>query len=141
MAALRTTLKSMVLVYTVLEILFLSFSTSPASLMRSVISWGSPGPGRLLQTLQQHPFSIIMTTKTVVAAVFHKIVMSKMFWAKLLVAGIAAPLFVNQYFEIANRRWFWSQRKVIGVPLLVAALGMILIRMTVSTVLLGTTTV
>ena len=127
LASLRTTLGSMLLVYSVLEIAFLSLST-PSAFAKSL----SAGPGNILESLR-HP--LVAMTKRCAGLKMNALKMS-LAAAKLAVSGIAAPLFVNKYREIANRRWFWSRRKVVGLPL-AAAVGILAVRMVLSAALAG----
>ena len=125
LASLRTTLASMILVYSVLEIAFLSLST-PSAFAKFI----SLGPGSILQSLQQ---PLLVWTKLWASLKLNAVKLSLV----TAVAAIAAPLFVNKYREIANRRWFWSQRKVVGIPL-AAAVGMLAVRMVLSAAMAGT---
>lgn len=100
-AYMRTGIISFVLAYLVLDIVLL-----PAPNMKSGFMMVIPELRRYL-------------TRYLVLRKFQLLV-------QLVLAGVATP-FVNQYRDLATRRWLWSRRQVYGAPVL-AALGLLLLR-------------
>ena len=57
------------------------------------------------------------------------VVLSKLQIFKMFVAGISVPA-VNQYREIANRRWLWSKRRIFGTPIVASFLFSVMVVVT-----------
>ena len=117
LATLRTTMASFLLAYLVLETVLLS--TSALRLRSSV-----PGILHALRRQVMSPPNLNLVMASLSTMI------SKGQLVKMVLAGIAAP-WVNQYRELANRRWLWSRRKVFGAPM-AAAVGILSVRMAVA---------
>lgn len=113
LTAARTALTSFVLVYTALNILGLSLERIVSANLRGKLFASTLVKEGILQTVRQQFLTGVS--------------LSKLQLLKLLVAGFTTPL-ISQYREIANRRWLWSSRKILGAPIL-ASLGVAVLKM------------
>jgi hypothetical protein len=118
---LKMALSSLLLGYAVLDILMFSFNHVRATSSTKKVVLAILAKQGILQALRQHLLSSFL-------------IFSKLQLMKVALAGTATPL-INQYREIANRRWLWSKRRTFGTPIL-GAVAFVIVNVGLSTLLL-----